>query len=959
MKSHNLFNSLQNFDAGQGRQGSFYSLPALEKAGIGPVSRLPVSIRIVLESVLRNVDGKKVTEASVRSLAQWKATAPRTEEIPFIVARIVLQDFTGVPLLVDLAAMRSAAARLGKDPKIVEPLVPVDLVVDHSVQVDFAGSADALQKNLAMEFKRNRERYQFLKWGTQAFTTFKVVPPGIGIVHQVNLEYLAKGVLEKDGVYYPDTLVGTDSHTTMINGLGIVGWGVGGIEAEAGMLGQPVYFLTPDVVGVHLTGALREGVTATDLALAVTQMLRKAKVVGKFVEFFGEGATALPVADRATVANMAPEYGATMGFFPVDDASCEYLRATGRSEEQVAAVRNYFQAQGMFGMPRKGQCDYSSLLELDLGSVQPSLAGPKRPQDRIALSDLKAKFIELFQAPVTQNGYNKPAQELHRRFPAGLSDGAGKETMRGGGQQGSETTPQLSGSGNLTAKNTSALTELEMMNNRPTPDVVERTAQPQGRPQADLGHGDVVIAAITSCTNTSNPSVMLGAGLLAKKAVEKGLQVRPTVKTSLAPGSRVVSEYLKNSGLQPYLDRLGFQIVGYGCTTCIGNSGPLDPRLEEVIVGNDLIAASVLSGNRNFEARVHQSVKANFLMSPPLVVAFALAGRVDIDLSREPLGHGKDGKEVYLREIWPSLQEIRALMQSSFSAETFRKMYSDFASQNPMWNEIPSSTGKLYEWDANSTYIQEPPFFTNFSLQTQPITEIRRARPLAIFGDSVTTDHISPAGAIKPSSPSGLYLQGKGVPVVDFNSYGARRGNDRVMTRGTFANVRIKNLMVPGTEGGITRHMPGGAVLPIYDAAIKYEQEGTPLVVIAGQEYGTGSSRDWAAKGTRLLGVRAVVAQSFERIHRSNLVGMGVLPLQFKDGANAQTLKLDGSELYDVLGLNAHVKPQQDLALRITRANGQVEDVSVSCRIDTHIEIDYYQHGGILPFVLRQLVTTA
>ncbi len=958
MKPHNLFNSLQKFDLGTGRQGSFYSLPALEKSGAGQLSRLPVCLRIVLESVLRNVDGKKVVEASVRSLAQWKPTGPRVDEIPFIVARIVLQDFTGVPLLVDLAAMRSVAAHLGKEPKIVEPLVPVDLVVDHSVQVDFSGSADALGRNLEMEFKRNRERYQFLKWGTQAFQTFKVIPPGIGIVHQVNLEYLAKGVLEKGGVYYPDTLVGTDSHTTMINGLGIVGWGVGGIEAEAGMLGQPVYFLTPDVVGVHMTGALGEGVTATDLALAVTQMLRKAKVVGKFVEFFGTGAAALPVADRATVANMAPEYGATMGFFPLDEAACDYLRATGRTEEQVSIVRNYFKAQGLFGMPRQGQCDYTTLLEMDLNLVQPSVAGPKRPQDRIPLFDLKDKFIELFQAPLAQSGYHKPAEELGRRYPTGFGE-PGKEMVQGGGQQASETAPRASGTSNVTARNTSALTELEMMNNRPTPNVVEKRVEAHRISSADLGHGDVVIAAITSCTNTSNPSVMIGAGLLAKRAVERGLQVRSTVKTSLAPGSRVVSEYLKQSGLQPYLDRLGFQIVGYGCTTCIGNSGPLDPRLEEVLVGNDLIAAAVLSGNRNFEARVHQSVKANFLMSPPLVVAFALAGRVDIDLSREALGRGSDGKEVFLREIWPSSQEIRELMHSSFSAETFRKMYSDFASQNPMWNEIPSSTGNLYAWDVRSTYIQEPPFFADFSLRTLPITEITGARPLAIFGDSVTTDHISPAGAIKASSPSGLYLQEKGVPVADFNSYGARRGNDRVMTRGTFANVRIKNLMVPGTEGGITKHMPEGAVLPIYDAAMKYEQEKVPLIVIAGQEYGTGSSRDWAAKGTKLLGVKAVIVQSFERIHRSNLVGMGVLPLQFKEGANAQTLKLDGSETYDVLGLNANLTPQQDLTLRITRANDQVENVLVACRIETPIEIDYFQHGGILPFVLRQLVSSA
>jgi len=957
--AHNSFDSLQKFDAGNGRQGLFYSLPALERAGLGPISRLPVSIRIVLESVLRNVDGKKVSEANVRALAQWKPTTQRVEEIPFVVARIVLQDFTGVPLLVDLAAMRSAAARLGKDPKIIEPLVPVDLVVDHSVQVDFAGRSDAIQRNLEMEFKRNRERYQFLKWGTQAFQSFKVVPPGIGIVHQVNLEYLAKGVLDKDGIYFPDTLVGTDSHTTMINGLGIVGWGVGGIEAEAGMLGQPVYFLTPDVVGVCMTGTLGEGVTATDLALTVTQLLRQAKVVGKFVEFFGEGAAALSVADRATIANMAPEYGATMGFFPIDEESCQYFLATGRSDEQVTTIRNYFKAQGLFGMPLRGQCDYSSVLELNLSDVQPSVAGPKRPQDRVSLPDLKQKFIELFQASVQENGYNKPLEEIGRRFSTKFSTEPQPLTVSGGGQQEPETAPVPVAGPHGTAKDTNALTELEMMNNRPTPDTVVQAPEPAPQPPVDLGHGDVVIAAITSCTNTSNPSVMLGAGLLAKKAVEKGLQVRPTVKTSLAPGSRVVTEYLKNSGLQPYLDRLGFNLVGYGCTTCIGNSGPLDPRIEDVIVGNDVIAASVLSGNRNFEARVHQSVKANFLMSPPLVVAFALAGRVNIDMSREPLGKGKNGQDVYLCDIWPSMREIRELLRSSFSRETFRKMYRDFASQNPMWNEIPSSTGNLYEWQPDSSYIQEPPFFEEFSLRASPIVEIRRARLLAMFGDSVTTDHISPAGAIKANSPAGLFLQSKGVTVQDFNSYGARRGNDRVMVRGTFANVRIKNLLLPGTEGGVTKHLPDGAVMPIYDAAIKYQQERVPLMIIAGQEYGTGSSRDWAAKGTALLGVKAVVAQSFERIHRSNLVGMGVLPLQFKEGVSAQTLKLDGTELYDVLGLDGNLKPQQDLNLRITRSSGQVEEIVVRCRIDTPIEIDYYQHGGILPYVLRQLASAA
>jgi aconitate hydratase len=956
-KPHSLFDSLQQFDLGGGRKGAFYSLPALEKAGLGQISRMPISMRIVLESVLRNYDGKKVTEANVRTLAGWKANAPRTEEIPFVVARILLQDFTGVPLLVDLAAMRSAAASLKKDPKIIEPLVPVDLVIDHSVQVDFYGSPDSFQKNLSVEFGRNRERYQFLKWGTQAFNNFNVVPPGIGIVHQVNMEHLARSVLENKGIFYPDTLVGTDSHTTMINSLGIVAWGVGGIEAEAGMLGQPVYFLTPDVVGVHLTGQLREGVTATDLALTITQMLRKAKVVGKFVEFFGEGASSLTAVDRAPIANMAPEYGATIGFFPLDEESCEYLRATGRTEEQVTAVRSYYKAQGMFGIPRKGEVDYSQELELDLADVQPSVAGPKRPQDRIALPDVKVRFTELFQKPLTENGYSKNLDELPRRYVTNFCRAQlVPATTGGGGLQEPETAPVAHAGAHVTPQNTSATTELEMMNNRPTPDVVRERLEPAPAECFDVGHGDVAIAAITSCTNTSNPSVMLAAGLLAKKAVERGLRVRGTVKTSLAPGSRVVTEYFQKSGLQSYLDRLGFNLVGYGCTTCIGNSGPLDPRIEEVITGNDVIVASVLSGNRNFEARVHQSVKANFLMSPPLVVAFALAGRVNIDLSREPLGRGNDGKDVYLRDIWPSTEEIREVMRSAAGPETYREMYSQFANQNPMWNEVPASVGTLYKWDPNSTYIQEPPFFESFSPEPGVMSELRGARALAIFGDSVTTDHISPAGAIKASSPSGLFLQSKGVKVEDFNSYGARRGNDRVMVRGTFANVRIKNLMVPGIEGGVTKHMPDGTVVPIYDAAVRYQSEGVPLVIIAGHEYGTGSSRDWAAKGTRLLGVRAVVAQSFERIHRSNLVGMGVLPLQLKEGGSAAKLLLDGSEVYDVIGLGPGLRPQQDLTLQITRTNGHVETVAVTCRIDTPIEIDYYQHGGILPYVLRQLV---
>ena len=892
MSLPNPFDSLRQFQA-NGATHALYSLPALEEAGF-KISRLPVSIRLVLESLLRNCDGKRVAEPAIRDLAGWQAKAERTEEIPFVVARIVLQDFTGVPLLVDLAAMRSAVTKLGKNPKIIEPLVPVDLVVDHSVQVDFAGSADALAKNLELEFSRNRERYQFLKWGMQAFDTFKVVPPGIGIVHQVNLEYLAKGVLKDgNGVYYPDTLVGTDSHTTMINGIGIVGWGVGGIEAEAGMLGQPVYFLTPDVVGVHLTGALREGVTATDLALTLTQLLRKAKVVGKFVEFYGPGAAALPVVDRATIANMAPEYGATMGFFPIDAESSAYLRATGRTDADVAVYEAYYKAQNLWGIPEKGQIDYSTELALDLATVVPSVAGPKRPQDRIELDALKREFTTAFSKPVTENGFGKNAA-----------------------------------------------------------DFATVSAQVHGQ---KVGHGSVLIAAITSCTNTSNPSVMLAAGLLAKKAVAKGLKVNPLVKSSLAPGSRVVTDYLEKTGLAPYLDQLGFQTVGYGCTTCIGNSGPLDPAIEEAVVKNDLVAASVLSGNRNFEARVHQNIKSNFLMSPPLVVAFALAGRVDINLAAEPIGNGSDGAPVYLKDIWPSLQEVRDQLQAALKPEVFRRLYTDFAAQNPKWNEIPSTTGNVYAFDAASTYIQEPPFFTDFSLTPGAIQPITGAKALGIFGDSVTTDHISPAGAIKKSSPAGKYLLENGVSFEDFNSYGSRRGNDRVMTRGTFANVRIKNLMLGGEEGGNTLGADG-VKTSIYDASIDYQKAGVPLIILAGQEYGTGSSRDWAAKGTNLLGVKVVVAQSFERIHRSNLVGMGVLPLQFKDGVTAQTLKLDGTETYDVIGLDASIKPQQDLVLRITRKDGAVENVSVRCRIDTPIEIDYYQHGGILPYVLRQIV---
>ena len=975
------FKTLRKFDAGEGREDFLHSLPALEERGIGKISRLPVSIRIVLESVLRNCDGKKVRRKDVEALAKWNAKSPANAEIPFVVARIVLQDFTGVPLVVDLAAMRSAVQRLGRDPNIIEPLVPVDLVVDHSVQVDFFGSARALELNLDMEFKRNRERYQFLKWGQQAFKTFQLIPPGIGIVHQVNLEYLAKGVLSTPvagvdhpsatitdrgyNLFFPDTLVGTDSHTTMINGLGVVGWGVGGIEAEAGMLGQPVYFLTPEVVGVHMSGQLREGVTATDLVLHITQLLRAQKVVGKFVEFYGEGAASLPVPDRATIGNMSPEYGATMGYFPVDQESVNYLHATGRSEEQCVAFENYFRAQKMFGMPRKGEIDYSVDIHLDVAEVQPSVAGPKRPQDRINLPELGKTFRELLGKPVRDGGYGKQNVDLREKHLVKLNGSAPRN-----GAMFSTDNREDQG---INAGD--ELNKIEMVANRPTPDpgreIEAESREIFAQGQTHIGHGSVLIAAITSCTNTSNPSVMIAAGLLAKKAVERGLRVDPAVKTSLAPGSRVVSDYLDKTGLQKYLDQLGFNLVGYGCTTCIGNSGPLHPNIEKAIHEYDLVAASVLSGNRNFEARVHQHIKANFLMSPPLVVAFALAGRVHIDLSRDPLGRDKNGKDIFLRDLWPTLSEIRHTMQSALAPETFRKFYRDFADQNPKWNEIPSSTGNVYQWDEKSDYIHDPPFFQNFSMKPGHIEEIRGARALGIFGDSITTDHISPAGAIKETSPAGKYLMSRGIQPRDFNSYGSRRGNDLVMTRGTFANVRIKNLMVPGTEGGVTKYYGGGdasspegergegagSTVSIFDAAMKYAETDTPLVILAGHEYGSGSSRDWAAKGTRLLGVKAVVAASFERIHRSNLVGMGVLPLQFPDGTTAQSLRLDGSEIFSITGLSDAIKPGETATLEIGAKGQSKRAVPLKLRIDTPIEIDYYRHGGILPFVLRQLLS--
>jgi len=884
-----MFNTLQSF-----KHGKLHSLPALSQQLNLKLERLPVSIRIVLESVLRNCDGKKVTEQHVRELANWKPNAKRTEEIPFVLARILLQDFTGVPLLCDLAAMRNVAQKMGKNPKVIEPLVPVDLVVDHSVQIDHYGTKNALDLNMKLEFKRNEERYQFMKWGMQAFDTFKVVPPGIGIVHQVNLEYLARGVHKaKDGVCYPDTLVGTDSHTTMINGIGVVGWGVGGIEAEAGMLGQPVYFLTPDVVGVQLKGKLHPACTATDLVLTVTELLRKAKVVGKFVEFFGEGTASLAVPDRATLGNMAPEYGATMGFFPVDDRTVEYFRGTGRTDEEIERFAAYFKAQGMYGIPKAGEIDYSQVLELDLSTIYPSLAGPKRPQDRIDLDKVKATFEKLFSAPVKDSGFAKKSEDLSKKF----------KTFDG----------------------------------------------------MELKNGDVLIAAITSCTNTSNPGVLLAAGLLAKKAVELGLTVKPHVKTSLAPGSRVVTEYLQKAGLLPYLEKLGFFLAGYGCTTCIGNSGPLAQPIEEAIVKNDLVCAAVLSGNRNFEARIHANIRANFLASPPLVVAYAIAGSVLVDLKTQPLGKSKKGEDVYIGHIWPGADEVRALLKFAMDAPTFRKLYSDLANASPMFKKVSAPTGQVYSWP-KSTYIAEPPFFTDFSMTPGNIADIVGAKVLGIFGDSVTTDHISPAGSIKPTSPAGIYLQEHDVAVADFNSYGARRGNHEVMMRGTFANVRIKNLMLPGTEGGLTLHQ--GEKLPIYEAAMKYIADGTPTVVFGGEEYGTGSSRDWAAKGTQLLGVKAVIARSFERIHRANLVGMGVLPLQFTGADSAQTLGLKGDETIDIVGL-AGIQPQQDLKLMITGSDGRKVEITVKCRIDTAIEVDYYRHGGILPFVLRELISKA
>jgi aconitate hydratase len=891
----NALNCQKSLESAAGTH-AYASLPALEEAGLGSMARLPYSIRVLLESAARNLDEYIVKEADVRALAGWSRETAGQVEIPYLPSRVVLQDFTGVPCVVDLAAMRSAMQRLGGDPKKINPLVPCDLVIDHSVQVDHFGSADALERNIDIEFERNRERYEFLKWGQKSFDNFRAVPPAVGIVHQVNLEYLAGVALTRtvDGTdwVFPDSVVGTDSHTTMINGLGVLGWGVGGIEAEAVMLGQPVYMLMPEVIGFELTGQLAEGATATDMVLTVVEMLRQKGVVGKFVEFHGEGVRNMPLADRATIANMAPEYGATMGYFPVDEKTLEYLRLTGRDEAQVALVEAYYRAQGMFVQDGDPTPEYSDTLSLDLSTVVPSLAGPKRPQDRIALTDMKREFAATLEKPVAERGFALSGEAL-----------AAKAAVDG----------------------------------------------------AEIGHGAVVIAAITSCTNTSNPSVMVGAGLVAKKAVERGLSVKPWVKTSLAPGSRVVTDYLEKAGLDGALDALGFQTVGYVCTTCIGNSGPLPEAVSAAIHEADLVACSVLSGNRNFEGRVNPHVKANYLASPPLVVAYAIAGRTDIDLTSEPIGQDAAGRDVFLKDIWPSNQEIADTIAACVQPEMFRAEYERSVEGPPAWQAIPAEASDLYAFDAASTYIQEPPFFLDMGLDVAPITSIESARVLVKVGDSTTTDHISPAGSIKADGPAGRYLEENGVAPKDFNSFGSRRGNDRVMTRGTFANIRLRNQMAPGTEGGVTRHLPSGEAMSIYDASLKYRDAGTPLLVLAGKEYGTGSSRDWAAKGTLLLGVWMVLAESYERIHRSNLVGMGVLPLQFKDGETAASLGLTGEEAFS-LELTDDLQPRSTLTMKAEDlTTGEVKSFEVVCRIDTPVEVDYYRNGGILHTVLRKL----
>lgn len=900
MPRQDLF-SLRSKLSVNGKEYGYYRLNGLEEQGIGKVSKLPFSIKVLLEAAVRQYDGKALTKENIVQLAKW-AEQKSDKEVAFKPARIVLQDFTGVPAVVDLAALRSAMARVGGNPERINPLIPVDLVIDHSVMVDRAGTKDALEYNMDLEFKRNEERYRLLRWAKEAFTNFRVVPPATGIVHQVNLEYLANVVVqsEQDGetILYPDSLVGTDSHTTMINGLGVLGWGVGGIEAEAGMLGQPLYFLMPEVIGFKLTGKLAEGATATDLALTVTEMLRKKGVVGKFVEFYGPGLSQISLADRATVANMAPEYGATMGFFPVDEESLNYLYHTGRDEELVELVRAYYTAQGMFRTDETEDPIFTDTIELDLSTVVPSLSGPKRPQDRVELSEMKKVWNETLRKSVDERGFGLSEEQIAAVSKAKTEDGQ----------------------------------------------------------EYELTNGSVVIAAITSCTNTSNPSVMIGAGLLAKKAVECGLKVPPFVKASLTPGSKVVTDYLEKGDLLSPLADLGFHLAGYGCATCIGNSGPLADHVQKAIEENDLTVASVLSGNRNFEGRIHQLVKANYLASPPLVVAYALAGTVNIDFATEPIGTDKKGQPVYLKDIWPSSQEISELMSQAISRDQFRKQYSQVFDANERWNKLPTPKGTLYEWDEKSTYIQEPPFFVNMAKEAEEIQPIQKAHILALLGDSVTTDHISPAGSIAKSSPAGKYLEENGVAPKDFNSYGARRGNDRVMTRGTFANIRIRNQMVLGSEGGVTKHIPSGQVMSIYDAAVEYKKSNTPLVVLAGKEYGTGSSRDWAAKGTNLLGVKAVIAESFERIHRSNLVGMGVLPLEFTNNQSWKSLGLDGTETIDILGLTDEIQPGQTLTVQATKADGSKIQFETKVRLDSIVDVEYYKNGGILQTVLRQIL---
>ena len=900
MTTNNPFAGRSTLEAA-GKTYVYYPIAGLEKQGLGPVSKLPFSIKVLLEAAVRQFDGRAITEEHVKQIASW-AKGRVDKEIPFIPARIVLQDFTGVPVVVDLAAMRDTVKRAGGDPKKINPLVPVDLVIDHSVMVDTFGTPDALEYNIKLEFKRNEERYRFLRWAQTAFDNFRAVPPDTGIVHQVNLEYLASVAATKkigdDTVVFPDSLVGTDSHTTMINGLGVVGWGVGGIEAEAGMLGQPLYFVMPEVIGFKLTGSLAEGSTATDLALTVTQMLRKKGVVGKFVEFYGPGLSNISLADRATVANMSPEYGATIGFFPVDEETLRFLRDTGRDEEQVELVKAYYQAQDMFRTDETPDPVFTDTLELDLSEVVPSLAGPKRPQDRVELTHLKEAFNDIINLSVEKGGYGLSKENIDQRVPVHHKDGR----------------------------------------------------------ESEMGTGAVVIAAITSCTNTSNPSVMLGAGLVAKKAVALGLKVPAYVKTSLTPGSLVVTEYFNRAGLMEPLEALGFHVAGYGCGTCIGNSGPLPDEVSKAIADNDMTVAAVLSGNRNFEGRIHAQVRANYLASPPLVVAYALAGTVNIDLSKDPIGTSSDGKPVYLKDIWPTNQEVHEAIKSAVHPEMFRDKYANIFTQNDRWNALEVPKGESYEWDPDSTYIQNPPFFENLSGDVGDIENIPSSRILALLGDSVTTDHISPAGNIKADSPAGKYLTDHNVERVDFNSYGSRRGNHEVMMRGTFANIRIRNQVAPGTEGGVTTYLPTNEVMSIYDASMKYQKDGTSLVVIAGKEYGTGSSRDWAAKGTLLLGVKAVIAESFERIHRSNLVGMGVLPLQFLEGQSWKTVGLTGRETIDISGLSNDVKPGQKVHVKATDEDGKVTEFDVTVRLDSMVDVDYYRNGGILQTVLRQIM---